>query len=810
MRNLLQSNFKNLLLVIFYTLSFPTILAQSYCETPATTKHIKENNDLKQMAVNANHYCIRVYFHVITTSNGIGDQTPATVAQAYQILNDDFAAHNISFYWDGEIDDVQASPNGPVLEFPDPIGGPQSIFSVNNHDDGIDIYLFSDYCGHNFGQANGVGTSGELLLAGRLFGQSLTTSHAISHEMGHVLFLWHTHHGTYLEGGDPDQCSELVNGTNATICGDYVEDTPADPLIDFDVNPTTCIWNQYGNVFDANNEPYNPDTANLMSYTRLNCMEYFSPKQGQRMRNAIETLPFLQDALMNCELCSADNEPDLMIRDSEDDNGTEPNTISPNTWTSNDIWVRHNNDNGTEHQNPQYETDNQTNEVIPNYVYVRVTNKNCYPSSGDGQLEVYWTKANLSSTWPDSWDGTEFIDPPFNTIPKGGIVGTVNLPEIPAGEEVIIPVLWDDVPNPLDYEGVGEPWHFCLLARIVSDEDPMTYTENENVGYNVRYNNNIASKNVTVIKVNDDKQASGTVAVYNPYSNSETFDIEFKADDRESGKKIFEEAEVYIKLSADLYAAWVAGGSQSSNIVIPPSSISTIHTLKVTGDNAKLKNINLPAKATKVFALKFNFLTKASTSKTEFTYHVSQKKTSNQEVLGGNTYFIKKPPRSLFQANADDVSANRNETVTLTVDEINENAVYNWYDADGELIYTGTSLTVVADIAKTYKVEIVADEDGFKDYKDVEIALNPHQLTSIAPNPSSNNITVSYNLNAPNSAYISIVGYVGNDTGVQRNYILDTNTSQTNIDISSYATGYFTVALVCDGQVVESLNLVKQ
>lgn len=677
----------------------------------------------------------------------------------------------------------------------------------------IFIYLYSDFCGVNLGQANGVGNSGELLLAGMANGQSMTTSHAISHEMGHVLFLWHTHHGTSggcENHGDANACTEYADisnypeyENNPYECGDYIADTPADPYLNFDVNPTTCTWNQYGYVFDPLGQPYNPDTANIMSYTRTDCMEYFSLLQGQRMRNAIETLPYLQAALMNCTYCSADTEPDLMIKDSSDDNGTEPNVISDNTWTSPDIWVRHTNDNGTEHQNPQY-TENGSN-----YVYVKITNNNCYPFLGNGNLEVYWTKANLSSSWPDSWDGSEYIDD-NNTIPKGNLIGTVNLPEIPEGEEIIIPVLWDDIPNPDDYDIVGEPWHFCLLARIVSDEDPMTYTETENVGYNVRYNNNIASKNVTVIKVDDKNQSSGTVAVYNPYTQSETFDIEFRADDRETGKKIFEEAEVTIKLSSDLYAAWLAGGSQSSNITIPPSSIGTNHILLVTGDNAKLKNINLPAKATKVFALKFNFLTKKSTSKMDFTYHVSQKKHTNQEVLGGNTYFIKKPQRSLFTANADGVSANRNETVTLTVDQINEDAIYNWYDTDGNLIYTGTSLEVVAEIAKTYKVEIIADEDGFKDYADVEVSLNPHQLTGIAPNPSSSNILVSYNLNSPSSAYISIVGYVGNDTGIQRNYILDTESSQTNINISSYANGYYTVALVCDGQIVNTLNLIKQ
>jgi hypothetical protein len=662
---------------------------------------------LKQLAVNIEKYCLRVYFHVITT-NGPGNQTPATVAQAYQILNDDFVAHNISFYWDGVIDYI---PGGglvddiPILEYPD-----ESIFSINNHEDGIDIYLYSD-SNNSGGKANGIGESSELWVSVSMFGESLITSHVISHEMGHVLFLWHTHHGTYPEGGNDNPCPELVNGSNSAICGDYIQDTPADPLLFYDVNPSTCIWNQSGNVFDTNGDAYNPDEHQIMSYTRPSCMEYFSPMQGTRMRNAIEALPFLQATLMNCDFCGMDTEHDLMIKDSNDDEGVEPNVVSENTWTSNDIWVRHSHDNGTEHQNPEYVENGS------NYVYVRIRNKNC-----------------------------------------------------------------------MEYE------------------DPMTYTETTDVGYNVRYNNNIASKNINIIKVDDKKQSGGTVAVYNPYNNSETFDIVFKADDKEMGKKIFEEEEVYIKLSSELYAAWMAGDSQSTGI----AQTGSLNTLKITGDNARLKNINMASKETMLMALKFNFLTKASTSKTEFIYHVSQRKTSDQTVLGGNTYIIQKPQRSLFNASASDISANRNQIVTLEVDEINEDAVYNWYDEEGNLIYTGTSLNVVADIAKTYKVEIIADEDGFKDYTDVEISLNPHQLTNISPNPSSSNITVNYNLNLPLSAYLSIVGYVGNDTGIRRNYILNIESSQTNIDISNYATGYYTVALFCDGEIVETLNLIKQ
>nr|WP_302850226.1 M43 family zinc metalloprotease [Polaribacter cellanae] len=163
------------------------------------------------------------------------------------------------------------------------------------------MYLYDDSVGGG-GLANGVGESSEFYVSGSYWkapNNSLTRSHVISHEMGHVLFLWHTHHGTYDEGGNDNPCPELVNGSNSTTCGDYVTDTPADPYLDFDVNQSTCEWNSSG--ADANGDSYNPDEKNVMSYTDVNCMEYFTEGQGERMRNAINTLPYLKQTVTdNC------------------------------------------------------------------------------------------------------------------------------------------------------------------------------------------------------------------------------------------------------------------------------------------------------------------------------------------------------------------------------------------------------------------------------------------------------------------------------------------------------------------------------
>mgnify|MGYP003637871818 CR=1 FL=1 len=54
-----------------------------------------------------------------------------------------------------------------------------------------------------------------------------------------------------------------------------------------------------------------------------------------------------------------------------------------------------------------------------------------------------------------------------------------------------------------------------------------------------------------------------------------------------------------------------------------------------------------------------------------------------------------------------------------------------------------------------------------------------------------------------------VVGQYGTN-GTSNNYVLDTNTSQTIVNITNYDNGYYTIALVCDGEIVDAKNLLKQ
>jgi len=713
-------------------------------------------------------------------SNGTGGQSPAAVDQAFQLLQQDFQPHNISFLWDQTTDYID---NDSYYN-----NAGSYIFSVNNNTDGIDIYLFHDG-GSEGGLANGVGTSSEFFVSGSFWNppfNSLITSHVISHEMGHVIFLWHTFHG--------GECPELVNGSNADICGDLVTDTPADPNIQFNVNLSNCTWT--GSGTDANGDSYNPDELNIMAYTNPECMDYFTPLQGERMRNAIDALPFLQDCVVsNCPNCNDAQVVDLMIKDSHLDFGVEPNNVTQYMWTSDDIWVRHQGDQGVVHLNPEYHPTN------PNYVYVRVINRSCIASSGLDELKVYWAKAATALSWDFHWTGNSF---PGNGPLYGDVIDSLLIPSLGPGEEAILELPWL-IPNPTDYNGINaEPWHFCLLARIVSVDDPMTSAETTDLNGNVRENNNIAWKNVTVVDLQANFGNGGVVGVYNPFDATKEFKIVFEPDQDEIGTELFKVAEIRFTLDGRLLEAWQLGGSNLTNI-----KRTTETEFLITGPRASLDNLVLRAEDVGTLNLKVHFLTRKTFDKPRFRYHVVQRTMEGDKIIGGETYDIRKKERSFFAAEAgSELEALLNEPITIVAEDINEAAIYNWYNSAGNLICVGRELSIATAVAEIYRLEVISTIDGFKDYSEVEISMRPSSIDLLSPNPSDDRVSVAYTLNNVSSAYLMVMSYQGGGESTY-NYVLDMGASTIDIDLEGYPTGYYTVALVCDGVIIDAQVLSK-
>ena len=161
-----------------------------------------------------------------------------------------------------------------------------------------------------------------------------------------------------------------------------------------------------------------------------------------------------------------------------------------------------------------------------------------------------------------------------------------------------------------------------------------------------------------------------------------------------------------------------------------------------------------------------------------------------------------------FSADAgSDEEVDRNEPITITATEINEEATYNWYDATGNLIYTGTDLSVSPEITETYELEVISSLNGYKDYDEVTVTVHPYHIESISPNPTSSQVDIAYEIDGSNSAYLMLLNI---NSGNSENFILDVTTDITTLNISSFSTGLYSVILICDGEIQDSQNLIKE
>lgn len=490
---------------------------------------------------------------------------------------------------------------------------------------------------------------------------------------------------------------------------------------------------------------------------------------------------------------------DLYMRDRYNDLGYDAGY--PWTWDfddSPDIWVR-NQDDGLVNQvteNPEYQAGSDV------FVYVRVANKSCVASEGGGveKLALYWTKASSNSSWPQNWDGS--------TPTTGNNISTLNIPILQPGESTILTFTWPIQAN----TGIGTTWHNCLLARIEgSSADPITVYPDD-LGQDVYQNNNISMRNCVVTNY-----ISGIVGtererffyVGNPYSAVKKYDIIFRNPEN-TILPISQVSEIDVILDQtgwNLISPYLVN---RSDIKIKGNYTFSI----ITNDPVVLKDVTFPANLRLPMKVAFNFLTDKIEEKDHYKYHLLQKRSQVNPIFGdhwtgGIHFYINKAEREKFNADAgEDLEIDDGQSATLSANQINEDAEYNWYDSRDTLIYTGENLSVSPNTTETYKLEIIADADGFKDYDEVEVKVNRFRINGVSPNPTANDIVVDYTAQDATSVYFIIVG--ATNSGISNNYVIDSALSQTTIDVSSYPTGVYTIALVVNGQISDAQSFVKQ
>ncbi len=526
---------------------------------------------------------------------------------------------------------------------------------------------------------------------------------------------------------------------------------------------------------------------------------------------------------------------DLFMKDntipssSVEDDGTEPSPFTLIMANSQDIWV-------TVGNNPWVGAQNADFDQNPNHVWVTVRNRGCVDYTSGAQLHIYWAKASTALDWDSYWTADPVTGICHQTPASNGLtcgssadclgeeitdpVNGIPIPPIAAKSSTglnPISTLWT-VPNsngfqscmPLAYE------HFCLVARIVyPTQDPMTFPEGSNIWSNTWQNNNIIWRNITIVSTipgiqsggNEcigDKPVGGVISVGNPFEDADVYQLDFKVDDNYTGLPIFEQAEIKVTLDEKTWDIWAAGGFQSDNFSIKREDC---RQLVVTGSPATLKNLAYDRNDLSLIALSFNFLTDKVDQTPNFLYHVIQvRNENNDEIIGSETYQIGKPSRYLFGADGGgDKTISYTENIQLSASVIGEPAFYNWYDEEGNMIYTGENFTVSPEFTKKYKLEVIAQSDGFTSYDSVIVHVKEYEIINLSPNPASSQLTVEYEARKANSAYFTIVQPY---TTTINNYIINPTLTTTTLNLSGYTPGNYFIRLICDGQIRDEKTLI--
>ncbi len=481
-------------------------------------------------------------------------------------------------------------------------------------------------------------------------------------------------------------------------------------------------------------------------------------------------------------------EVDLYMKDNPEDVGQSP---SPGAFTDHgpDIWYRAQDD-GLE----VYEPENLVYDpAAPFWVYVRVRNKSCQTSSS-GDLKLYWSQAGSAFSWANG-EWTDGIN--------GDFIASKPIPAIPAGGSTIIKFEWDmsNYIQNLPSNNLA----ICLMARIENvTGDPIV--GQGHLWGDVKYNNNITMKNVIIRDADFFIQGNRIPMFIGGYEDGGVFDVNFDLPANYTGSPLYEEAEITVKLDPAAWQKWDQANRPGTNVDVMNEDE---RILLITGGGANIRGLVYEPNERDVIEIAVNFLIDEVTDQNEFPYVVSQSINSSEVNIGAVHFLIRKEPRPVFDADAgSNRSMSYSDSTQLSAVDINEPAVYNWYDSNDSLIYSGKSSMLTAKATQKYKLEVISLVDGFKDYDWVEITVKDLEILDIVPNPATSNVEIQY---AAASAKQSASLVLTNTNGsVSNTYTLDLTKKSIMLDISKYASGIYKVILISDGKVVDEGSLAIQ
>jgi hypothetical protein len=230
---------------------------------------------------------VPVTFHAVRRSNGTGGLTDAELDENIPVLNASYLASGIQFHRPGPVIEIFSDFYYSQITTETQVNLLWQVGPVANT---INIYFVESASNGGSGLC-GKGSFTSSPVQGVLMDYDCTSSEGnpstFTHELGHYFDLYHTHETTF--------GLECPSGSNCSVAGDLLCDTPADPKLSSS-NTSGCT---YTGTATRCGQTFNPQVANFMSYAEKPCRTVFTSAQRNR---SLATLVNLRSNLIPGQL----------------------------------------------------------------------------------------------------------------------------------------------------------------------------------------------------------------------------------------------------------------------------------------------------------------------------------------------------------------------------------------------------------------------------------------------------------------------------------------------------------------------------
>jgi S-ribosylhomocysteine lyase LuxS involved in autoinducer biosynthesis len=318
----------------------------------------------------------------------------------------------------------------------------------------------------------------------------------------------------------------------------------------------------------------------------------------------------------------------------------------------------------------------------------------------------------------------------------------------------------DTIPE-VSIVGRNDLKHFCILARIVGDNEPMYNEQASNITHvlasNIRNNNNISMRNVSQLDfstMDGILNNSNSISVGNSLAVSKILSIKVYPSFGANSDSLIHEAELRLHLDDLVWNKWLAGGKVSTGLKI----IDSVNkTLILDQPNAELKNLLFQPEELGSISFSVNFLTKDARAQDVYNYSIVQSDNNDSLINGYNFQIIKPGREDMFNAEIETIDTAMSGALLVKANAIAEPAIYNWYTKDRVLISSGEILNIPNNTFDSLLLQVTADADAYRDYYWINTSLFVSQpslgsIVALVPNPASNQVSVQYNI----SNYITV------------------------------------------------------